>query len=392
MKKIPFVLIFFVLIIKSLSAQQADTVYRQNCIVQPLFYFGQIVENFPEYPPHEPLQLFELQLLKQNNGTDWWHRSFRYPQTGLVLQYGILGNDSILGRNIAIYPTLILTGKHTGRLTWQMRFGIGFSYFNTPYDYSSNPDNVFIGSHFTNISTFSAGARYRLSSYTELLTGFSACHYSNAHYQLPNVGINTATFYTGIAIYPYKKQNRTVVPTPFEYQKKWLRNIRFSVGWQEFGTSTKPTNGAKFPVYVLALYASKRFTPINQVHLGLFVNYYTGFYDYIVQQQIYNQHQHRRSMVVAPFIGHEFLIGHFGLVAQAGIKLYDLFYTELQKIHASEITTKNYLKRLISTRLGVQYYFRTIQHSTQYRLFLGMYVKANLGQADFWETSIGFSF
>ena len=84
-------------------------------------------------------------------------------------------------------------------------------------------------------------------------------------------------------------------------------------------------------------------------------------------------------------------MGHFSLVSQGGVYLYNPFYRD--KLESdNETSFKQKLKTVFIARLGYQYYLfdATVKH--RHNLYVGIYVKTNLGQADFLDTGIGYTF
>src|SRR4030095_2295521 len=88
--------------------------------------------------------------------------------------------------------------------------------------------------------------------------------------------------------------------------KKIRPHVRLSFGVNEFGSSTGPVNGPKYPIFLASYYFSKMFSPVNKVTLGIEGWYNKGIYDFIVSQEFYESDRHVKSCAAAIVLGHEF--------------------------------------------------------------------------------------
>ena len=77
---------------------------------------------------------------------------------------------------------------------------------------------------------------------------------------------------------------------------------------------------------------------------------------------------------------------------QGGLKIYDPFFKEINVIQNVDRNIDVFLKEKICTRFGIHYYFSNISQNFHYKPYIGMFVKTNLVQADFWELTAGFVF
>ena len=148
---------------------------------------GKAIANQPSFPPVKASQLTEFSILRQCNGAEPWHQFYNFPETGVTFLFGTLGNQSVLGNVYAAFSTINFEKKKDKKLVFQKKIGFGFAYFDTPYNIQSNRDNIVIGSHVTAVATLVLGFKYRLSDNFYLNAGGSYFHFSNAHYQLPNL-------------------------------------------------------------------------------------------------------------------------------------------------------------------------------------------------------------
>lgn len=160
----------------------------------------------------------------------------------------------------------------------------------------------------------------------------------------------------------------------------------------EFGDPVKPTGGPKYPIYNGSIYMSKRTSVVTNFVTGIHINYYTGFYDFIRIEKIYEKNQRLKSFALIVFGGAEFLFGHLAFSGQVGIYVYNPFLKKIQKIRNENTGFKNVSKEYLTLKLGSQFYAFNTRQSTRLNPWIGLFLKTNAGQADFVEISIGCAF
>ncbi len=336
--------------------------------------------------------LQELNIGFQAKGKKSWHQLYHYPQPGLAFVFAELGNAPVFGQALGLVPNLSFNTKRSRKIGAQISVGMGFAAFNKPYDVLENPDNNLVGSRVTNMTFLKAHLWFRLSPSFALKAGYGAFHCSNGHYTLPNLGINLPVYSLGLKYIPgdpaaIKKYDSITRP-----DKHWRLNTLFGIGRHEFGSSTKPTGGPKYMIYQVAVYGTKRLRYINSFQAGIFFSYYSGFYDYTINHELFDEHEHMKAMVVTVFAGHEFMIDRVGLVAQLGLNVYNPFFKEFKKVQKAPEDFELFSKTYITNKLGIQYYFGDPTFSSRHKFFAGIYIKANFGQADFAELATGYTF
>lgn len=160
------------------------------------------------------------------------------------------------------------------------------------------------------------------------------------------------------------------------------------MGMHEFGETTKPTDGRKYPIYGASIFLSRISGVIHCWSIGLTWNYYTSFYDFIKAEELFNTHERWKASTLILFGGHEFLAGHVGIDTRVGLYLFNPFRNKYSKeiIHQVE-----HLKLWNTNRLALNFYLYEPSHRAS-NAWIGMYIKANAGQADFAGFSAGFRF
>jgi hypothetical protein len=129
--------------------------------------------------------------------------------------------------------------------------------------------------------------------------------------------------------------------------------------------------------------------------VGITAAYYSSFYEYIISQEVYKTKQKQKSLTGIIFIGHEFIFGKFSLSTQVGFYLYNPFFIKQKKLENTWGNLGEKIEAINTNRFGVLYYpFK--KHNTlnklNNQLFMGVFIKANLFQADLFEYSLGFTF
>ena len=387
-----FLVLVFVIDVKSQAGTVHNDPWWKGLVIETDGLLGKQVRNFHNYPQNGSSEYFNLNIAVKCFGTRYWHSYWRYPQVGIAFLYGYLGNPDVLGSNFSLLPNLTLESRDHRRIITDVTIGGGLSWFNKPFDRVKNPDNLIIGTHITDIVFLSWNLRKSLGRYFALTGGLSFIHCSDGHYQLPNLGMNTFAFNVGLKYYPYGK------PTAFKdstlrtvIDKRLMWNVRLGYGVHEFGTATQTTGSPKYPVYILNVYASKRVGKISNLHAGIFLSYDAASYDYIYTHGYYKKKQRMNSCVLTVFLGHEFILGRFGLIAQSGINVFNPFRREYLKMtYGIGIQTK--IKTWWSNKMGVQFYLLKPENNKRFNIWIGTYIKANFFTADYIESSVGIRF
>jgi hypothetical protein len=354
---------------------------------------GQMIRNYPDFPEiKEQAIVGSIRYSKWLNGQRPWHRYYNFPVLSGYATGGSLGNHRDLGYFGGAMAELGFE-KYTPSKKWfrSLRLALGSAYFTAPYDESDNNTNVVIGSSITFLAAAEVMAGYRINERTALTAKISILHASNSHFQLPNVGMNMPVFSAGVRFKLQEQKAGETDTTHLTVNKRVQFNVRMALGVNEQGSSTAPVNGPKYPIYLSSVYLSKMVSPVNKVTGGIEVWYNKGVYDYIVSQDFYEKNRKQKSYAAALMLGHEFLFGHWGLITNGGIYLYNPFYRE--KLNRSEkSSTKDKLKTLIPARIGANWYLKNGTESPASNFFVGLYIKTNMGQADFLESGLGYQF
>jgi len=385
--KILSVFVFLCSITLHVIAQKHDTlnpyVYRANVLN------GNVKDIFSDLPPHKESTYLELEWHKQANQNIEWENTYFFPERGYTFLYGNLGNDSVMGSVFSIYPSWYFSVLRTKRIGLLLKAGVGFAYFNKPFNLYNNPTNIFVGSNITNITNIGASLRIRLTNNLHVSTGASFVHFSNGHVKAPNVGINDNRYYLGLQYTPNQKTYTRIHP-PKDDKNPLLYNVRLGLGLHESSSVIRPIGGQIYPIYNAAFYVSKQ-KNYHDFYIGLYFMYYEGFYNFIKHEDLYLNKEHINSMVISSFIGHEFLFKRFSFVQEIGQKIYNPLFNDYGPFQPEYIKGELTAKNILSARLGFFYYWLNDAKIQKNNLATGLFIKSNSVQADFVEINLSYS-
>ncbi|MGC8865001.1 MAG: acyloxyacyl hydrolase [Bacteroidales bacterium] len=352
------------------------------------FTMGSIIKNYPVFPSRDACLGAHLELSLKADGRKPWQPRFRYPDVGMLLGHYWLGNEKVLGQVNGLQAFLRIPLSTLPRKgIFYFRPAIGFAWFSKPYDKIENPDNLLAGSHLSNITTLELQYGHILYRNLEGVLGLGFSHFSNGHTSLPNVGTNFPSLSAGIRYVPQWSPHS---PDTLKFVKpeRWKFNAEVALGMHEFGETTEPTDGRKYPVYGASLFMSRIHGIIHNWSLGFTWNYYTSFYDFIKAEELFASHVRWNASTLIVFGGHEFLAGHVGIDTRVGIYLTNPFRNKYSReiIHVVE-----HLKLWNTNRLALNFYLND-PNGVSTNAWIGMYIKANAGQADFAGISAGCRF
>jgi len=352
-----------------------------------------VIKNWlaDSFPNRQVSQMFEYNIAHQFRGGQYWHQSYKYPQAGLSVFCSRFGNDNELGWGFGLVPNLTFNTLVQKKWNVKVSLGMGLAYFNKPYDSISNPNNILIGSRITNMSYAQLYVQRGITPHLFFTFGLSTIHCSNGHYQIPNVGLNAPGIVLGIKYYPNRDFYKTIPDTIPEANKGIRFNLRLGVGVQEFAQTITPIGTPKYAVYTAAAYLSKQVGRFSNLHLGLSLRYYNGF-THLLEMEGDNENVKLKSSIGSLMLGHEFLMGRFSFLTQAAIDFYFPIYARYAVFMDEKTNFHTFLARVISTKLGVQYYLYDTKKRHSNNIYLGCYVNAHFGTADFIETGIGYVF
>ena len=308
--QIRFLFVFLFCFLKSLSIHAFDV--DSAFVVKPKLHYefaqnvGKTIGNHPRFPYTNITSISEISILRQCTGAENWHQSYRFPEVGATFLFGSFGNQAVLGNAFAVFPTISFESRGEQKISFQKKLGLGLAFFNRPYNKQSDTSNIAIGSHVTAAANLALTVKFKLTNNVFASAGISYFHFSNSHYQLPNLGLNATLARVGIIYYPHQKQTNFSRVNAISYDKKFHFNVKLGLGINERGKTLGPTGGPKYVLYLASVFATKNYSPVGKFQIGLEGNYNNGSRNLIRDKNIYSIQRDLRSTTALFFLGNEF--------------------------------------------------------------------------------------
>ena len=362
--------------------------------------------NFPKLNPQQSI-LVSIGTTNKKNNLEW-AKQLNFPKTGLTLSYVDLGNSERLGQAISVVPFVDfnILNRWTSRLN--LKVGLGTSYFNVIYNEVENPNNMAISTHFT--WAFRSNLYYSLLEKEDynLKLGLGYFHNSNGHVRLPNNGLNTFLF----SVYSELKFNKELASdlkgdsVSVTHNRTSQRYYSARVGLGKKVLSKYSTY--KKDVYAFAASTGKIINKTFKYGYGFYYRFYEDYYDYIKDDELlvhemypeFKEHPVKYASNIGIFANGELLLSHVGVEFELGINLYKPAYKFDWQINEEKYVNNVYqlgelnwyykIKKTISSRLGAKLYLINTNKAPRHNLFLGGFINANFGQADFSELTLGY--
>ena len=356
------------------------TTFFDTFSFQTAFYQGRIWQHTPNFKPDVigNTQMYEFSLTQDTKGRELWQQLHKYPTLSASFLYANFGDKAIFGSAYALFPALSFSTRKK-HINFHYRIGAGLAYVTRPYDALDNEINNVIGSHFNNITSIMLALEWKIRPQVRLFTTASFTHFSNGKVQMPNLGINVPAY--GLALKYYPKKTSVVTANDFEktvenkrsfLDKKNRLTLKLGHGFNE----ALQSNGAKYSVFVGEIYASRRMNLKWRLLLGMEANYYMVLHHYIFNEVAFQEKEEWKALKVAAFTGAEVFFGHFSTIFTSGYYVYNPF----QK------------RGPIPTKIGFQYHVFSPYKQNNQLLFIGIYLKAHISNADYIELGLGYTF
>lgn len=368
--------------------------FKNTFVLSEKVHFGRVINNYvfmDSFPQREMLKLNEINFGVRTRGKKAWQERYGYPEVGVSLFAGSLGSKRQLGNTFGIVPNLTFHLNDTKSVKMKLKVGMGLTYFNNPFDSISNPYNILVGSHITNLSFASLIYQSRITEKLYFTITGSAIHASNGHYQIPNVGLNIGSMDFGIKYYfsddTSKFKHNAKLP---KKAKKLKINFSYGIGQHEFAGSVFPVGTQKWTIYRASIFLSKRISPISNITFGIIGRYYPDYYNEITKNNIFKDNLKYNSSILSVYLGHEFIAGHFALFTNVGYN----FHAPFREYYIHENEKKSFSNDMliaISTDIGLKYYFLNPDRNARFNVYMTVAVRAHYGTADFPELGMGFS-
>jgi len=283
---------------------------------------------------------------------------------------------------------------------WHFLMGVGASYMDTQYDLETNPFNKAITTKLN--MSFRAFMYYNIFKNNKMnwRLGFGLIHHSNGHSRLPNQGLNSLL--ASISSTIDSKSSRTNFNEQLLEPKKVNTHQTYFSTRIGFGQNVlSEIFNDKKPVYTVAFSSGKIINKTFKFGGGFYYRFYKHYYDYIKNNEALVE-EFPKFRLFGTF---ELLLDHFGFEFELGLNIHKPFYQIDWKLNAGysyrnannelvvilgELDWYYEIKRTISSRIGLKYYFITNEKTPKHNLYLAAHINANFGQADFTELSLGY--
>jgi len=366
--------------------------------------------NFPNTKLQKGL-FFSFGTSHLANNTEWTRR-LNQPTTGILIGITDFGNTESIGQAITLMPYLEmrLFPKKTNR--WNLLTGYGLSYMNRQFDPVSNPFNKGISTKLN--WSFRSLLYYDFLKGTNVdwRFGFGYIHHSNGHTRLPNQGLNSVVGSVMVKIpagSEIKDTNQSEIRENNLRSIQYYWSLRAGIGQNVLS----PIFNDKKEVISVALSGGKVINRTFKFGVGLYYIFYEHYHDYIVNneqlvQDLYPYLREHPKLYASNFgisgVA-ELLMGHVGAEINIGINFYKPFYKIDWQLNdgytifnaqgeeiivLGELDSYYRLKRTVSSRLGLKWYFINTTKRPKNNIYLGAHLNANLGQANFTELSVGY--
>ena len=308
-----------VLLIACNQISQAQQKFADDLKVMVNYHTGLILPEYPffTYIVNDYVHSLDVCLIKETNGKNMWEQLYNYPGYGISLFYSTLGNDKILGREIALNYFFIMNIISKGNFRLYNRTGFGLGYISRKFDINNNYLDVAVGSNINIHFNLRFGINYSLSNKIDLNAGLSFDHFSNANTSAPNLGVNYVTSYGGLSYTIGQKLEKE----KHEYEPHIRKNnveIFASIG----GKYTREMSTSYYMTSSVSLELTREYFRTFYLGTGLDM-----FYDSSVKEQLESKGEAFKSsdnFQTGIHISQEFVYNRASIIVQEGIYLYQV--------------------------------------------------------------------
>ncbi len=343
-------------------------------------HIGSLLPNNPTFPEiKSPSVMSAISLSRYTNGKKYpWTGLHHYPTFSLSLTTEHLSNQQVIGNAYGLLPSMSFYLNKNKKWTLMAEAGLGIAWLNKPFNKLNNPENVVIGAHWNFMALLRLKVERSLSERFILSMGIGGTHYSNGNFASPNLGANQPAITLG---FKYRLNIDTSQIKPLEtiaLNKKIRPFLRTSFGLTETGF-----DGPKYPVYTAGFGALRQIGQVSYLSTGVEFIFKSSSYEFMRHIGLHEGRERQEASRYLWFVGHEFVFGNTGFLTELGLYF-----------------NKHYGQgSIFSSRVGFHFYpfYGQKAYLKRYKnqpstAFLGLYVHAYLGEAEFVELAAGFRF
>lgn len=253
---------------------------------------------------------FELELVKQTKGEKEWERLYRYPQTGISIQYWVMNPHKRLGNQLGF---VFYVQKHllrTSRFSMLYRIGVGPGFIHKRFNlYTNNEDNL-VSSWFNFVLNGRLIAKYSISPKWSLNASLGIVHFSNGALKMPNQGINIPSAAIGFG-YHFAQSPYIHSDSLSPFKRQWTAMFSASGG----SKNEYPVGTHNFLVTTISAYFGRALNRKSTIVAGLDFFYDGSMSVWADSAQAGKKWDYTKIGVL---FGHELRLGHFALITHLG--------------------------------------------------------------------------
>lgn len=315
---------------------------------------------------------FQLDFMKQVNGTKNWHKIYGIPRVGISFRTIFMNKPDTFGINYSLLPFMQFRLVKNKNSDFSTKLGLGGAFVTQTFKYLTNFDNRAISTPINFAVELAAIYNKKISKNIDLNLEAGFFHTSNGSFLMPNGGINIYYLKGGLSYFfieaPYCKMKSCDLLTT---NKKIFYSSYLAGGYREQGTFAYRR---QFPVFAFHQAIMKPINKIYNIGIGadLFYDASNALND--EPNLIPSQVKEIDKWLAAIGVCNELNIGKLTIP----FELYYYFY-DFDKI-----------KRPVYMRFGLTYF-------PVKKLFVGCYFKGtnnknNVLSSDFMEFALGWRF
>jgi hypothetical protein len=260
----------------------------------------------------------ELNYMFRTDGGKPWQQIHNYPEIGVGFLYVELANHPQLGHLMSLYPfTNIRLNKQNKKFNLNLRLGTGLAYITKPFDITTNPKNIVIGSYLNGFVNLRLSASFILTEAWRIDAGIGLTHASNGSFSTPNLGLNMATANLGVGYVFGKKPFVYLKDKTIPLMKTWEPSVIAVAGIKEMDTP----DGPKYFAYGLQGNLYKKLNYKHSVGAGLDMSYNNATKQAWVNDSVYTN-KLSDILQVGAKIGYSFNMHRLSLPVDFGVYLY----------------------------------------------------------------------
>lgn len=330
--------------------------------------FGALISEyqFANYLVNKPLGAFEISWNKRTTGKNLWEQVYKFPEYGITFQYTSLGNPTVFGHEVALYPYMQGFFYRGKKMQVFHQFGFGVGYATKRFHLENNYQNIAVGSHLNFHFNFKTGARYLLNDHFLLDGGLTFAHFSNANMSEPNLGLNMVYAFLGVSKSIGKQSPIVKNEIPKHFKKH-----EFALIYAAGGKHTRALQSDKY--FTSSLSGEYKFHWKRKFYVGTGLDlFYDSSTEIEMSARGKDNHRSRDDFRTGIHFSQEIVYDRFSFILQEGfyVGLVDMVsnssmynrailrwrFTENLLVH---ISMKSHLHILEYPELGFGYHFRT---------------------------------